>query len=182
VFSAYGIGTCDISQRYTELLIRHDQSGLEDALAVLNAKAARDMYAEGFDKGNYEVEARLVAVDAKGVETSQSLAATPVFPAGMAGAATVELELAAIKRLRAGTGATARVNVGAAATAVGVRNILARGRGRIDVPVYQLAGLKPGDHAAGPAIVEEDYFTCRVLEGWTFVISDAGDILLNRKA
>jgi N-methylhydantoinase A/oxoprolinase/acetone carboxylase beta subunit len=182
VFSAYGIGTCDISQRYTELLIRHDQSGLEDALAVLNAKAARDMYAEGFDKGNYEVEARLVAVDAKGVETSLALTAAPVFPAGMAGATTVELELAAIKRLRAGTGATARVNVGAAATAVGVRNILARGRGRIDVPVYQLAGLKPGDHAAGPAIVEEDYFTCRVLEGWAFVISDAGDILLNRKA
>ena len=40
----------------------------------------------------------------------------------------------------------------------------------------------PGDHAAGPAILEEDYFTCRVLDGWSFVISDAGDILLNRKA
>jgi N-methylhydantoinase A/oxoprolinase/acetone carboxylase beta subunit len=42
--------------------------------------------------------------------------------------------------------------------------------------------LKPGDHARGPAIIEEDYFTCRVLDGWGFVISDAGDIMLNRKA
>ncbi|MBX9716724.1 MAG: hypothetical protein K2X42_09035 [Burkholderiaceae bacterium] len=182
VFSAYGIGTCDISQRYTEALARHDQSGLEDALAVLQAKAGRDMYAEGFDKGQYEIEARLVATDAQGNETSQPLTTTPVFPAGMTGAATVELELAAIKRLRADTGTTTRVSMGAAATAGSVRNILARGRGRIDVPVYRLAALKPGDHAVGPAIVEEDYFTCRVLEGWTFVISDAGDILLNRKA
>jgi N-methylhydantoinase A/oxoprolinase/acetone carboxylase beta subunit len=182
VFSAYGIGSCDISQRYTESLNSNDQSGLDAALAALQAKAGRDMYAEGFDKGQYEIEARLVATDASGAETTHPLNGTPTFPAGMAGAVTVELELAAIKRLRADTGATARVNVGAAATAVGVRNVLARGRGRIDVPVYRLAALKPGDHAVGPAIVEEDYFTCRVLEGWTFVISDAGDILLNRKA
>ena len=182
VFSAYGIGSCDISQRYTESLTRNDQSGLDAALAALQAKAGRDMYAEGFDKGQYEIEARLVATDANGAETTYPLNGTPTFPSDISNAATVELELAAIKRLRADTGATARVNVGAAATAVGVRNVLARGRGRIDVPVYRLAALKPGDHAVGPAIVEEDYFTCRVLEGWTFVISDAGDILLNRKA
>jgi N-methylhydantoinase A/oxoprolinase/acetone carboxylase beta subunit len=182
VFSAYGIGTCDISQRYTESLTQHDQRGLDEALAALQAKAGRDMYAEGFEKGQFEIEARLVATDAKGAEASYPLTATPVFPAAIGSATTVELELAAIKRLRADTGATTRVSVGAAATSVGVRKILARGRGRIDVPVYQLGALKPGDHAPGPAIVEEDYFTCRVLEGWTFVISDAGDILLNRKA
>ena len=182
VFSAYGIGSCDISQRYTESLTRNDQSGLDAALASLQARAGRDMYAEGFDKGQYDIEARLVATDSKGAETNHVLSDAPVFPAAMTAAATVELELAAIKRLRADTGATARVTVGAAAAATGVRNILARGHGRIDVPVYRLAALKPGDHAVGPAIVEEDYFTCRVLEGWIFVISDAGDILLNRKA
>jgi N-methylhydantoinase A len=60
--------------------------------------------------------------------------------------------------------------------------VLTRGAGRIDVPVYQLAQLDPGDHAEGPAILEEDYFTCRILDGWSFVISEAGDIFLNRKA
>ena len=53
--------------------------------------------------------------------------------------------------------------------------------GRVDVPVYQLAQLQKGDWAIGPAILEEDFFTCRVLDGWTFVVSDAGDVLLNRK-
>ena len=60
--------------------------------------------------------------------------------------------------------------------------MLIRDKGRIDIPVYKLSQLKAGDQAAGPAILEEDYFTCRVLDGWSFVISDAGDILLNRKA
>ena len=54
---------------------------------------------------------------------------------------------------------------------------------RAIVIVYgqQMGMLKAGDQAAGPAILEEDYFTCRVLDGWSFVISDAGDIMLNRK-
>lgn len=182
VFSAYGIGTCDVSQRYTESLDRHDQNGLEDALALLRAKAGRDMFAEGFDKGDYEVEARLVSTDANGKETSHLLSDTPVYPIGIVKSALVELELAAVKRLRADNVIGVKVSEGAAAVSSGVRNILTRGRGRIDVPVYRLAALKAGDHGTGPAIVEEDYFTCRVLEGWSFVISDAGDIMLNKKA
>ena len=182
VFSAYGIGSCDVSQRYTEALTALTQRGLDDALAVLHAKAGRDMYAEGYDKGAYDTVANLVATAANGHETSQPLGATPTFPPEFAAAALVELELTAVKRLRADSSSKATVTAGAAAKAVGMRNILVRGQGRIDVPVYQLATLKAGDHAAGPAIVEEDYFTCRVLQGWDFVISDAGDIILNRKA
>ena len=182
VFSAYGIGTCDVSQRYTVALDSHDQNGLEDALAVLRAKAGRDMFAEGFSKGDYDVEARLVSTDASGKETTYPLTDAPSFPAGISQSALVELELNAVKRLRADTSRMAKVSEGAAATPVGVRNILTRGRGRLEVPVYRLGELKAGDHASGPAILEEDYFTCRVLEGWSFVISDAGDIMLNRKA
>ena len=182
VFSAYGIGSCDVSQRYTEALTALNQHGLDDALAVLHAKAGRDMYAEGYDKGAYDIVANLVATDAKGTETNQPLSGTPTFPSAFAAAALVELELTAVKRLRADSTSKAMVAAGGAAKAAGVRNILVRGSGRMDVPVYRLATLKAGDHAAGPAIVEEDYFTCRVLDGWSFVISDAGDIILSRKA
>lgn len=182
VFSAYGIGSCDVSQRYTLALDNHSQQGLEDALAVLNVKAARDMYAEGVAKGDYDIEARLVATDSKGKEQVQVLDACAKFPAAFAKAENVELEFAAIKRLREEHAETAKFVAGAPAQASGKRHVLARGAGRIDVPVYQLAQLKAGDHAMGPAILEEDYFTCRVLDGWGFVISDSGDILLNRKA
>ena len=67
------------------------------------------------------------------------------------------------------------------AVVAGKRNILVPGKGRMDVPVYRLAQLRAGDHAEGPAIVEEDYFTCSVLAGWSFVVSNAGDILIQKK-
>jgi N-methylhydantoinase A len=183
VFSAYGIGTCDISQRYAATLEAPSQRSLEDALALMRHRATRDMFAEGVGKGDYVVEARLVATDAAGREQVVELAEDrPVFPQSFAGAVTVELELAAIKRLREQRGDTVKLAQGARAKAAGTRKVLTRGLGRIDVPVYQLAQLQPGDHAEGPAILEEDYFTCRILDGWNFVISEAGDIFLNRKA
>jgi N-methylhydantoinase A len=182
VFSAYGIGSCDISQRYTESLASHDQKALDSAFASLSARAGRDMYAEGCEPGEFEIAARLVATDANGKESSHALAASPVWPAEATKAVLIELELAAVKRLRAESRSQAKWAERAAAAASGVRRILTRGHGRVDVPVYRLAALKPGDHAVGPAILEEDYFTCRVLEGWSFVISDEGDIMLNKKA
>ena len=182
VFSAYGIGTCDISQRYAVSLDAHSQQGLDDMLEVLRLRASRDMFAEGVGAGEYEVTARLVGVDGRGGERYFPLGEVPTFPAELAGAVSVELELAAVKHLREARSSAAAVIQRGVAQSTGTRNVLFRGRGRLDVPVYRLGELKAGDHAAGPAILEEDYFTCRVLEGWSFVISDAGDIMLNRKA
>jgi len=42
--------------------------------------------------------------------------------------------------------------------------------------------MKPGAYAAGPAVIEEDYFTCLVREGWDFVVTEAGDICLTKGA
>lgn len=182
VFSAYGIGTCDVSQRYVQVLAENSQQGLEDVLAVLSQKAVRDMYAEGHSKGDYEVTVRLVATDAAGTEQIHELGDVPRFPHGLAKAQRIELEYAAIKRLRDQGGAKAAFLPCSDAKATGVRKVLMRRKGRVEVPVYRLDQLKAGDHAHGPAILEEDYFTCRVLDGWEFVISDIGDILLNKKA
>jgi N-methylhydantoinase A len=181
VFSAFGIGSCDISQRYAVALDERTDKALADALAALKVKASRDMFAEGFDQGDYEVETWLVGEMDSGDDVLCPLFGEPAFPAELLKAKAVELELRAVKPLRQDAGKTASFVEGAAATADGSRNVLTRDKGRTDVPVYRLAQLKAGEHAAGPAILEEDYFTCRVLDGWSFVISDAGDILLNRK-
>lgn len=182
VFSAFGIGSCDVSQRYAVAIEERSDQAVADALAALKLKAARDMFAEGFGEGEYEVHARLVAEVAEAEEVSRPVTDHAAFPAEFRSAAAVELELTAVKPLREEAGKAAKFVEGGAAKADGVRNVLTRGHGRIDVPVYKLSQLSPGDHAAGPAILEEDYFTCRVLDGWSFVISDAGDILLKRKA
>lgn len=140
------------------------------------------MFAEGVAEGSYQIEAALVAEGDTGEELTCTVDDGMTFPPGFVTAASVELELRAVKPLRQEQGKTAGFVAGAEATADGSRNVLTRSVGRIDVPVYTLANLKAGDHGVGPAILEEDYFTCRVLDGWSFVISDAGDILLKRKA
>ena len=182
VFSAYGIGSCDISQRYAVALEDRSDKGLAAALAALKLKAMRDMFAEGVAEGDYQIEAALVAEGDTGEELACAVEEGMAFPGDFVTAASVELELRAVKPLRQEQGKTATFVEGALATADGSRNVLTRSEGRIDVPVYTLANLKAGDHGVGPAILEEDYFTCRVLDGWSFVISDAGDILLKRKA
>lgn len=181
VFSAYGIGACDISHRYTVTLAGHTTEALKAAYDSLTLKASRDMFAEGIGEGSYRIGARLVATFADGSEKTAVLSSDLVVPAEFSAAPVLELELDAVKSLRDGGGKTAGFAPKADAKSHGVRNVLTRKAARIDVPVYRLADLSSGDFAIGPAILEEDYFTCRVPEGWRFVISDAGDIILNRE-
>ena len=184
VFSAFGIGTCDISHRYSAVLDadQRTQAGVDAALAELSIKAGRDMFAEGFQPGDYDIESRLFVTDAKGKELVHPLDKTSNVRLALEDAHSAELEVTAIKRLRQDAHQAAQFTPITAATSTITRHVLTRDQGRIDVPVYRLADLKAGDYAQGPAILEEDFFTCKVLDGWTFAISDHQDILLNRKA
>lgn len=181
VFSAYGIGSCDVSQRYAVSLDGRDDASLQAAIATLTTKATRDMFAEGFEPGSYAIAAQLVAQTATG-EVSHPLTEGAGFPAALADARAVELELTAVKSLRQGETRHVGISRRSAAKAAGQRKVLVPGQGRIDLPVYQLGQMGAGDFAKGPAILEEDYFTCRVPAGWGFVVSDAGDVILDREA
>jgi len=181
VFSAYGIGACDISQRYVVALEGHSAEELREKLEALRVKASRDMFAEGCAEGSYSIEARAVASFADGRTAHKVLGEHPSFPPAFFDAASVELELNAVKSLRGGQEKTASVKVIADAKASGRRTVLTAKGGRIEVPVYRLADLKAGDTASGPAILEEDYFTCRILDNWRFVVSEVGDVMLKRE-
>jgi N-methylhydantoinase A/oxoprolinase/acetone carboxylase beta subunit len=180
VFSAYGIGECDISHHYSATLHQCTDSALQEALQALKIKASRDMFAEGFAEGSYAVRVRLVA-SMGGKEVSHDLGDSAVLPDIFKKVDVLELELSAVKELRSESQKRAQFTAASQAVADGKRTLLTKGQGRVEVPVYQLAKMKSGDSGVGPAIIEEDFFTCRVLDGWSFVISDAGDILLTRK-
>lgn len=182
VFSAYGIGACDISQRYDMTLTDLSAAGITAALAGLKKKAARDMFAEGVAAGDYTVTARLVADFGDGHEHTHVLEGDDVaVPEVFAKALAVDLELDAVKALRTGGIGSGVFEEKAPATPAGSRFPLGRNGLRAECPVYALADLKPGDFADGPAVLEEDYFTCRVSEGWRLVVSNLGDVLLVRK-
>lgn len=180
VFSAYGIGACDISQHYSATLHDCTDAKLEAAVVHLKTKAARDMFTEGFAEGSYAIRTRLVAT-MEGKEIIQELVDCRVLPNAFKKADAVELELSAVKVLRADSEKHATFEGTKNAVPDGKRTLLTKGKGRVEVPVYNLNQMNTGDHGIGPAIIEEDFFTCRVLDGWDFVISDMGDILLNRK-
>lgn len=180
VFSAYGIGACDISQSYSATLNGATDAGLSQALADLRVKAARDMYAEGFAEGSYVMNTRLVTTSG-GRDTVYALADGETLPAALQGLDGIELELSAVKVLRDESAQHATFTPAAAAVPDGTRTLLTKVEGRVAVPVYNLNQMNIGDYGTGPAIIEEDFFTCRVLDGWSFVISDAGDILLKKK-
>jgi len=181
VFSAYGIGECDVSQHYSLTIHDCDAHKLQEGIASLKTKASRDMFAEGFAAGSYDIRTRLVAT-VGGKEVAHELAAdAPLLPDALKKVDPLELELSAVKVLRSESQKRASFEAGGKAAADGKRTLLVKGQGRVDVPVYKLANMKTGDCGVGPAIIEEDFFTCRVLDGWSFVISDAGDILLKRK-
>ncbi|RTL57018.1 MAG: hydantoinase/oxoprolinase family protein [Rhodocyclaceae bacterium] len=180
VFSAYGIGECNISQHYTATLHDVSDAKLKESIAALKVKASRDMYAEGFAEGQYALQTTLAAL-VDGKEQSQALNGEIALPAAFKKADSVDIELSAVKVLRSANGQHAKFAKGGKAASHGKRTLLTKGKGRVDVPVYNLNQLNTGDSGVGPAIIEEDFFTCRVLDGWSFVISDAGDILLSKK-
>ncbi|RKZ49810.1 MAG: hydantoinase/oxoprolinase family protein [Gammaproteobacteria bacterium] len=179
VFSAFGIGSCDIGQNYSVVLTDHKQKALAEAHALLFERAERDMFAEGFAKGDYEISAQLVGE--KGTEESvHELDENIAFPQELSGADSITLEVSARKPLKIEDNTQAKVEKLNPAKSSTNRSIMGENQEWQDVPVYEVSYMAPGAHGSGPAIIEEDFFTCLVLEGWEFVVTEAGDIRITR--
>ena len=181
VFSAYGIGSCDIGQSYAVVLADYKNETLKLAYAGLAEKAGRDMFAEGYAEGDYQITAQLVGAS-KDREVTHVLANEIAFPKSLSGSDSVTLELSARKMLRVESELQAKVSKGTAAKQDNVRSIFGDNGEWSDLPVYGVISMKPGDHGAGPAVIEEEYFTCLVRQGWSFVVTELGDICLTKGA
>ncbi|MAS82458.1 MAG: hydantoinase [Legionellales bacterium] len=181
IFSAFGIGSCDIGQSYAVVLPANNQDALKSAHADLIERAERDMFAEGYAKGDFDINALMVS-ESDSKESTHQLNGKVALPKALEKADSVTLELIATKRLKTEDDKQFKIKKGKAAAASGSRTIVGSDLKSQDVSVYSVNDMKPGDHAAGPAVIEEDYFTCLVREGWEFVVTEAGDICLTKGA
>lgn len=181
VFSAFGIGSCDIGQSYAVVLSTNNQASLKAAHADLMERAERDMFAEGYAKGDFDINALLVS-ESGSKESTHQLNGKVALPKALEKADSVTLELIATKGLKTEDDTHVKIKKGKAATASGSRTIVGSDLKSQDVSVYSVNDMEPGAHAAGPAVIEEDYFTCLVREGWDFVVTEAGDICLTKGA
>lgn len=180
VFSAYGIGTCDIAQSYQVTVNDLSQAALKAVIAKMRVKAERDMFSEGVAAGDYQETIALVAwfgTEKKAV----SILSTIDIPADFKTADSVEVELIATKVLKTDHREKIEIKKSTQATASGRRSLLQEGMTEATVvPIYRLADMGVGYWGAGPAIIEEDYFTSVIRQGWNFVVSDAGDVVLTK--
>jgi len=50
------------------------------------------------------------------------------------------------------------------------------------LPLFRYEDLNPGQWGNGPAVVEDEYFTCMVPESWRFLINDNRDLVLSKQS
>ena len=175
VFSAFGLGFSDIAHDYDAPLERPED--LPACLASLTQRARRGMHAEGFALEDCQVECRLL-ISAAGRDESLPLA-DHVPPPKDGERYSVLLTVRKPIPQPSLHGRFGRTVVAARSTA---RRCVSIDGKPCELPVYRVEEQSAGARAAGPAILEEAFFTCRIDDGWQFEFNDAGDVLLVRGA
>ncbi|MDD3761709.1 MAG: hydantoinase/oxoprolinase family protein [Nevskiales bacterium] len=177
VFSAFGIGFSDIGHTYEHALAAADDAALGAAYEALLQQAQRGMFAEGVRLEDCTQRLGLMVTAADG-ERRRDLDA-PTLPKDLPAGAHLVLQLEVVKPI---AHADIAGRFGAAtkpAAASGKRRAISGGQWQ-ELPLYRIEEQPPGVQAAGPCVLEEAFFTCRVEAGWRFEINEAGDVLLSR--
>ncbi len=177
VFSAFGIGFSDLSQRYEQPLPDADPATISAVAERLLEAGARDLYAEGVDPGECTARFRLT-VERGDTESVIDLADPQDAAAHLRHSDRASLELALLAPLPHVTLGLASDIEASPARADGTRALRDGQGGRAEVPVYALLSQPPGAQASGPAVIEGPFFTMRVPAGWQFATTAAGDLRL----
>ena len=177
VFSAFGIGFSDIGHQYEAPLKSKDNAGLKATQDELLQRAKRGMFAEGFEIGQCRVEKTLQLTHG---EDERSLPLkNGKLPSGIARDERASVALNVAKAIPHPSMSGKFGGKTKPAVSKSKRRILVDGK-QLNVPLYRAEEQSTGASAAGPAVLEEAFFTCRIDAGWRFEFNSAGDILLAR--
>jgi len=176
VFSALGISFSDIGKTYEVGVPEPTTESATQTHDELLVRAERDMFQEGYALGDCETSWQ-VSVEEEGTPVSRAAyhRGDPVDHPGR----RVSLQLTVTAPLPHPELAVDQAAETRQAPSAGTRSVRSAADRVDEVPVHVLTELSPGDTGAGPAIVEGPFFTARVLPGWTFRVTSAGDLLLH---
>lgn len=175
VFSAFGIGFSDIAHSYDAAISDMGDNGLKNAIDLLMQRASRDMFAEGFDLSECSIE-KTLSFSQNGEQATRRLNGDLRVPDGLKQSQDLRVQLRATKPIPHFALKTADTAGGKAA-----QTKLARTVSGEKLPLFRHEDIAPGQGAAGPAVVEEEYFTCLVPKGWSFAMNDNHDLVLQKK-
>ncbi|MEU9243295.1 hydantoinase/oxoprolinase family protein [Streptomyces sp. NPDC048385] len=176
VFSAFGISFSDVGKTYEVGAPKPTTESARQTYDELLVRAERDMFQEGYALADCEIAWELSVEEEDGTPVSRS-AYRPGDPVDHPGR-EVSLRLTVTAPLSHPEVISEQETGTQPAPAAGTRSVRSAADRVDEVPVHVLTELGPGDTAAGPAIVEGPFFTARVLPGWTFRVTSAGDLLL----
>ena len=174
VYSAFGIAYSDISHPYRRALPGNDQAGLDTVMEELRTRASRDMFSEGFELDECTIELALI----QGDRSLPLDADNPRLPNGLSDEAAV-VSMKAVKTINHAQ-IRGEINHVTSDAVVGDLRLLNLPEGEVEVPVYRVEEQVAGAAGQGPCVIEEAFFTCRVLPGWSFEFTDNRDILLKK--
>jgi len=180
VFSAFGLGFSDIAHHYEANLSGADAAELDAMIACLRSRAGRDMYAEGFELDECEQEVTLSRIDAAGEAHPLDHDAGQPLQVALAPGEHIAVSMRVTKPIE--HVAFEAVDAGSAREAVtaGTRRVCLPGDDARDVPLVRIADNGAGACGQGPAIIEEDFFTCRVPAGWRYRFAGGMDLVLEK--
>jgi N-methylhydantoinase A len=179
VFSAFGIGYSDITQRYEQPL--PDAAAVPQVVRELRERAGRDMYAEGVDLADC-VQVWRLRLEGDGTESTVDLSdpagASAHLRAGRRDGELASLALTVVAALPHVSAAEVGDVAGSAAVRSGTRAVRQRDGGAAELPLIALVDQPPGARVDGPAVIEGPFFTMRLPAGWQAQTTAAGDLLL----
>jgi N-methylhydantoinase A/oxoprolinase/acetone carboxylase beta subunit len=181
VFSAFGIGFSDIAHSYESLLHGGGESDLAGLNEQLMQRARRDMFAEGFRLEECALD-KSVAYTRGGKSGSHKINGKLELSAEAKGGEDLRLQLRATKQIPHFTLKSIDTPAGDQAKTSLSRSVRRSGEPLEALPMYRHEELIPGQWGIGPSIVEEEYFTCFVPDGWRFLVNDNRDLVLTKQA
>jgi len=164
VFSAFGIGFSPIRHSHSQPVTAFSAEAVDEAKRVLEEQAGRAMESEGFALQDCLIEWQAMVGDGDDAQTLP-LSEVPADAAGF-------VELKVVRDMP---------SIGLSAVSADHVHDAPSAHTRTGMPLYRLEDLDAGSGAAGPCLVEEQFFTAWIRPGWHFTITGNHDLLIERK-
>lgn len=179
VFSAYGIGFSPLSQEYRLTLPAHDGAALGAAMSEARQRATRDLFAEGIDIHECAIEASLLRIR-NGEEASFDINEPTNLPCDLQDGDIALLLFKASKAIQGLAFEPVGDEKPSPAISHTTRQVITGDGICRELPVYRIDNQQIGACADGPAILEDDFFTGLIDEGWHLSMSGNRDLILEK--
>lgn len=178
VFSAFGISFSDIAHTYQVNITDATNEAVKEKVEELILRAKRDMFAEGFDLSECQTTTTVQLI--RGGQEETILLDEQISNINLEGAENVSVSLKVVKEIEHFELENVTELSSISPNEVGNQLILDSNLSWENVPVYRFEDMAPGTQGIGPVIIQDEYFTCRVLAGWTYQVNENKDIFLTK--